>query len=151
VDDEYVIVGSANLNERSLAGNRDSEIAQGSYQPAHLNGPGGGRARGLVHGFRLSLWHEHFMSHMCAGAGEDVFLEPESAECVRAVRRAAEALWDAYTRDRVEDLRGHLLPFPISVSEFGEVADLTADGCFPDTRAPVKGRKSATLPAILTT
>ncbi|KAF7072674.1 hypothetical protein CFC21_077775 [Triticum aestivum] len=151
VDDEYVIVGSANLNERSLAGNRDSEIAQGSYQPAHLNGPGGGRARGLVHGFRMSLWHEHLMSHMCAGAGEDVFLEPESAECVGAVRRAAEALWDAYTRDRVEDLRGHLLPFPISVSEFGEVADRTADGCFPDTRAPVKGRKSATLPAILTT
>ncbi|KAI4990346.1 hypothetical protein ZWY2020_038709 [Hordeum vulgare] len=28
VDDEYVIVGSANLNERSLAGNQDSEIAQ---------------------------------------------------------------------------------------------------------------------------
>lgn len=153
MDDEYVIVGSANLNERSLAGNRDSEIAQGSYQPAHLNGDGGGRARGLVHGFRMSLWHEHFMGHIGAGAGagEGVFVEAESAECVRAVRRAAEALWDAYTRDRVEDLRGHLLPFPISVSEFGEVTDLTADGCFPDTRAPVKGRKSATLPAILTT
>jgi phospholipase D1/2 len=143
VDDEYVIVGSANLNERSLAGNRDSEIAQGSYQPAHLNGPGGARARGLVHGFRLSLWHEHLMGNV----GE----EPESVECVHAVRRAAEALWDAYTRDGVEDLRGHLLPFPISVSEFGEVTDLPADGCFPDTRAPVKGRKSATLPAILTT
>lgn len=148
VDDEYVIVGSANLNERSLAGNRDSEIAQGSYQPAHLNGQCGGRARGLVHGFRMSLWHEHFMGgHVDAG----VFLEPESAECVRAVRRAAEALWDAYTRDTVEDLGGHLLPFPVSVSEFGEVTDLPADGCFPDTRAPIKGRKSAKLPAILTT
>ncbi|KAK3133350.1 hypothetical protein QOZ80_6AG0535410 [Eleusine coracana subsp. coracana] len=151
VDDEYVIVGSANLNERSLAGNRDTEIAQGSYQPAHLNG----RARGQVHGFRMSLWHEHFMARHVGGEEEEegatVFLEPESVECVRAVRRAAERLWDAYTRDRVEDLPGHLLPFPITVSEFGEVGDLPADGCFPDTRAPVRGRKSMKLPAILTT
>ena len=100
VDDEYVIVGSANLNERSLAGNRDSEIAQGSYQPAHLNGPCG-RARGQVHGFRMSLWHEHehFMArHAGEGGGDDdraVFLEPESVECVRAVRRVAERLWNA--------------------------------------------------------
>lgn len=143
------MVGSANLNERSLAGNRDSEIAQGSYQPAHLNGGPSGRARGLVHAFRMSLWHEHLMGH--AGGGGGVFLEPESAECVRAVRRAAEATWDAYTRDTMEDLLGHLLPFPITVSEFGEVADLTADGCFPDTTAPVKGRRSLKLPAILTT
>ncbi|KAL6655573.1 hypothetical protein ACP70R_006399 [Stipagrostis hirtigluma subsp. patula] len=152
VDDEYVMVGSANLNERSLAGNRDSEIAQGSYQPAHLNGPCG-RARGQVHGFRMSLWHEHFMGRHAAGEDVDagVFLEPESVDCVRAVRQAAERLWDAYTQDRVEDLPGHLLPFPITVSEFGEVADLPADGCFPDTRAPVKGWKAAKLPAILTT
>ena len=136
---------------RSLAGNRDSEIAQGSYQPAHLNGPCGGRARGFVHGFRMSLWYEHFTRHVGGGGRAAVFAEPESVECVRAVRRAAEALWDAYTRDRVEDLPGHLLPFPISVSEFGEVSDLPAGGCFPDTRAPVKGRKSAKLPAILTT
>jgi phospholipase D1/2 len=154
VDDEYVIVGSANLNERSLAGNRDSEIAQGSYQPAHLNGPCG-RARGEVHGFRMSLWHEHFMARHAGedGGGDDraVFLEPESVECVRAVRRAADRLWGVYTQDRVENLPGHLLPFPITVSEFGEVADLPADGCFPDTSAPVKGRKAVKLPDILTT
>ncbi|XP_062199434.1 phospholipase D alpha 1-like [Phragmites australis] len=152
VDDEYVIVGSANLNERSLAGNRDSEIAQGSYQPAHLNGPCG-RARGQVHGFRMSLWHEHFMGRHTSEDADDagVFLQPESVECVRAVRRAAGRLWDAYTQDRVEDLPGHLLPFPITVSEFGEVADLPADGCFPDTRAPVRGRKAVKLPDILTT
>ncbi|CAD6219250.1 unnamed protein product [Miscanthus lutarioriparius] len=153
VDDEYVMVGSANLNERSLAGNRDSEIAQGSYQPAHLNGACG-RARGQVHGFRMSLWHEHFIMGRHASEDADdgaLFLEPESLECVRAVRRAAERLWDSYTQDRVEDLPGHLLPFPITVSEFGEVDDLPADGCFPDTRAPVRGRKAVKLPDILTT
>ncbi|KAL5201887.1 hypothetical protein ABZP36_036241 [Zizania latifolia] len=35
--------------------------------------------------------------------------------------------------------------------EFGEVADLPADGCFPDTRAPVKRRSPLKLPIILTT
>ena len=35
VDDEYVIVGSANINDRSMAGSGDTEIAMGSYQPHH--------------------------------------------------------------------------------------------------------------------
>lgn len=35
VDDEYVILGSANINERSLEGTRDTEIAMGAYQPHH--------------------------------------------------------------------------------------------------------------------
>lgn len=35
VDDEYVIVGSANINQRSMAGTKDTEIAMGSYQPHH--------------------------------------------------------------------------------------------------------------------
>lgn len=33
VDDEYVILGSANINQRSLAGSKDTEIAMGAYQP----------------------------------------------------------------------------------------------------------------------
>jgi len=33
VDDEYVIVGSANINQRSMEGSRDTEIAMGAYQP----------------------------------------------------------------------------------------------------------------------
>lgn len=44
VDDEYIIVGSANINQRSLEGLRDTEIAMGAYQPEHtwerkLGGP----------------------------------------------------------------------------------------------------------------
>ena len=35
VDDEYVIVGSANFNQRSMAGTKDTEIAMGAYQPHH--------------------------------------------------------------------------------------------------------------------
>lgn len=33
VDDEYVLMGSANINQRSLSGSRDTEIAMGAYQP----------------------------------------------------------------------------------------------------------------------
>ena len=32
VDDEYVIVGSANINQRSLDGDRDTELAIGAFQ-----------------------------------------------------------------------------------------------------------------------
>jgi hypothetical protein len=38
VDDEYVIVGSANINQRSMAGTKDTEIAMGAYQPHHTWG-----------------------------------------------------------------------------------------------------------------
>lgn len=46
VDDEYVILGSANINQRSLEGTRDTEIAIGAYQPQYtwarkLSGPRG--------------------------------------------------------------------------------------------------------------
>jgi phosphatidylserine/phosphatidylglycerophosphate/cardiolipin synthase-like enzyme len=61
VDDEYIVVGSANINQRSLDGTRDSEIAIGAFQPAHtLEGnPLGPLPRGQVAGFRRALWLEH--------------------------------------------------------------------------------------------
>jgi hypothetical protein len=48
------------------------------------------------------------MNNVDADAGAAVSAEPESVERVHAVRRVAEELWDAYTRDGVEDPRGHL-------------------------------------------
>ena len=35
MDDEYVLLGSANINQRSMEGTRDTEIAMGAYQPNH--------------------------------------------------------------------------------------------------------------------
>ncbi|KAK1269837.1 Phospholipase D alpha 1 [Acorus gramineus] len=49
------------------------------------------------------------------------------------------------------DLPGHLLPFPIRVSDDGVLSELPADGCFPDTKASVRGRESEMLPLFLTT
>ena len=35
VDDDYLVCGSANINQRSMAGERDTEICIGAYQPDH--------------------------------------------------------------------------------------------------------------------
>lgn len=48
VDDEYVILGSANINQRSLAGSKDTEIAMGAYQPHHSWGKKQQHPRGQV-------------------------------------------------------------------------------------------------------
>ncbi|VAI39925.1 unnamed protein product [Triticum turgidum subsp. durum] len=49
VDDEYVVIGSANINQRSMEGSRDTEIAMGAYQPHHTSaGDRGGPPRGQV-------------------------------------------------------------------------------------------------------
>lgn len=74
VDDEYIVVGSANINQRSLDGTRDSEIAIGAFQPAHtLEGnPLGPLPRGQVAGFRRALWLEHLGVSACQGRGFNV-------------------------------------------------------------------------------
>ncbi|MBA0840528.1 hypothetical protein Goarm_003106 [Gossypium armourianum] len=144
VDDEYIIIGSANINQRSMDGARDSEIAMGAYQPYHLSlrEP----ARGQVHGFRLSLWYEHL------GMLDDTFLAPESEECVRKVNQVADKYWDLYSSESLErDLPGHLLRYPIGVSSDGSVTELPGTEFFPDTKARVLGAKSDYLPPILTT
>ncbi|RCV39099.1 hypothetical protein SETIT_8G196400v2 [Setaria italica] len=132
VDDEYIIVGSANINQRSMDGGRDTEIAMGAYQPAHLNADGQA-ARGQVHGFRMSLWYEHLAEL------KDVFKDPGSLKCVRAVNKMAGEFWQRYTSDEVADLHGHLLSYPVDVKRDGTVAALEGVEFFPDTIAPVLG------------
>ena len=144
VDDEYIIIGSANINQRSMDGARDSEIAMGAYQPYQLSTrvP----ARGQIHGFRLSLWYEHL------GMLDDTFLQPESLECVSKVNRVADKYWDLYSSESLEhDLPGHLLRYPIAVDNEGEVTELPGTEHFPDTKARILGAKSDYLPPILTT
>ncbi|CAH9075714.1 unnamed protein product [Cuscuta epithymum] len=144
VDDEYIIVGSANINQRSMDGARDSEIAMGAYQPNHLAARQ--PARGQVHGFRMALWYEHL------GMLDEAFLHPESEECARKVNDIAEKYWDLYSSESLEgDLPGHLLRYPVGVSTDGDVTELPGFEFFPDTKARVLGTKSEYLPPILTT
>ncbi|KAA8540485.1 hypothetical protein F0562_024596 [Nyssa sinensis] len=144
VDDEYIIIGSANINQRSMDGSRDSEIAMGAYQPYHLANRQ--PARGQIHGFRMSLWYEHL------GMLEDTFLHPESVECIKKVNQMADKYWDLYSSEHLDrDLPGHLLRYPIGVASEGEVVELPGTEFFPDTKARVLGAKSDYLPPILTT
>lgn len=48
VDDEYVMLGSANINQRSMAGSRDTEIAMGAYQNNQTWAKKGKHPRGEV-------------------------------------------------------------------------------------------------------
>ncbi|KAK1318058.1 Phospholipase D epsilon [Acorus calamus] len=144
VDDEYILIGSANVNQRSMDGRRDTEIAIGCYKPNHI---GDARRSGGIHAYRMSLWYEHMRQT------DVVFLEPESEDCVRRVVELGEEMWRLYSGDEVVDMEGvHLVNYPISVMEDGSVEDLPqSDGAFPDTRTPVKGRRSKFLPPVCTT
>ncbi|KAK9750996.1 hypothetical protein RND81_02G234500 [Saponaria officinalis] len=146
VDDEYIIIGSANLNERSMNGARDSEIAMGAYQPYHICNRKKEAARGEIHGFRMSLWYEHL------GMLDNAFGSPETEECVKKVNQIADKNWDLYSSEAFEhDLPGHLLTYPVGITEEGDVVELPGTEFFPDTKARILGRKCGILPPILTT
>ncbi|XP_042424859.1 phospholipase D alpha 1-like [Zingiber officinale] len=148
VDDEYIIVGSANINQRSMDGARDSEIAVGAFQPEHLANEWR-PAMGQVYSFRRALWHEHLGVQSLQ---DDVFQRPGSVECVRKLNMVAKRNWDLYASEELsDDLPGHLLRYPVGVTSFGKVTELPGLKFFPDTRAPILGRRSDYLPSILTT
>ncbi|XP_057728813.1 phospholipase D alpha 1-like [Arachis stenosperma] len=143
VDDEYIIIGSANINQRSMDGARDTEIAMGAYQPYHIkrNEPN----RGQIHGFRMALWYEHL------GFLDGSFLVPQSLKCVRLINNISTRYWDLYCSETLdEDLPGHLLSYPIKVTESGNVTTHLGVEHFPDTKARILGSKSE-LPFLLTT
>ena len=81
VDDDYIIVGSANINQRSMDGNRDSEIAIGAWQQAHQYGGSGHLPRGEIASFRMALWAAH-MGHF-----DPIFIDAAKEECAKKVKR----------------------------------------------------------------
>jgi len=63
VDDRVAIVGSSNLNDRSMCGDRDSEIAVKVTEPLHctptqMDGDHFAAAE-FAHSLRLKLWRDH--------------------------------------------------------------------------------------------
>ncbi|KAL7590273.1 hypothetical protein Lser_V15G36709 [Lactuca serriola] len=144
VDDEYVVLGSANINQRSMAGTRDTEIAMGAYQPHHTWAHKKTHPRGQVYGYRMSLWAEHM------GKLENYYKEAESLSCVKNINMLAENNWENFTADEFSPLQGHLLKYPIKVDSDGKVTSLPGHEQFPDVGGKVLGYPS-TLPNALTT
>ncbi|KAG0544686.1 hypothetical protein BDA96_02G297600 [Sorghum bicolor] len=143
VDDEYVILGSANINQRSLAGSRDTEIAMGAYQPHYAWSTKNGHPHGQVYGYRTSLWAEHL------GTVDDRFKDPSSLECVRRVNQIAVENWQRFTAEEMSTLQGHLLKYPVKVEADGKISSLPDQECFPDVGGKILGA-STSLPDSLT-
>ncbi|KAL3641645.1 hypothetical protein CASFOL_012460 [Castilleja foliolosa] len=144
VDDEYVMLGSANINQRSMAGSRDTEIAMGAYQPRYTWSKKKDHPMGQVYGYRMSLWAEHI------GRIENCYKEPESLECVNYVNSVAQDNWKRYTADEYSTLQGHILKYPVEVDVDGKVKSLPNYENFPDVGGKVLGC-STNLPDALTT
>ncbi|KAL8211186.1 hypothetical protein R6Q57_005623 [Mikania cordata] len=145
VDDEYVILGSANINQRSLAGSKDTEIAMGSYQPHHTWAAKKQHPQGQVYGYRLSLWAEQL------GVLQKCYKDPETLECVIKVNNIAEDNWKRYTANKHTTLEGHLLRYPLQIDSDGNVNSLPGFENFPDVGGKILGSHSPALPDILTT
>ncbi|KNC82703.1 hypothetical protein SARC_05021 [Sphaeroforma arctica JP610] len=148
VDDEYVMVGSANINERSLAGDRDTELCMGMYQPNYRREENNELPKGDVACFRKALWCEHASS---VADESDVLDQPDSMECVKMMRKRADENWAKYSGDEVVDMEEHLMTYPFNVARNGKIAIIPGQEDFPDTNARVHGKCSGTMPDILTT
>ena len=139
VDDTHIIIGSANINQRSLDGNRDSEICLAGHQPAL-------GSRGDVSTFRSALWSAHLGGHTSA------LSEPGSDMCLAQMRRVCQDNWHGYISSEPRGSSVHMLPYPLRVTPDGSVKSLAPPfDKFPDTEASVIGSKSSFLPAKLTT
>eukprot|EP01103_Thecamoeba_quadrilineata_P015386 TRINITY_DN4848_c0_g1_i2.p1 TRINITY_DN4848_c0_g1~~TRINITY_DN4848_c0_g1_i2.p1 ORF type:complete len:1104 (-),score=200.10 TRINITY_DN4848_c0_g1_i2:48-3359(-) len=147
VDDRQVIIGSSNINDRSMCGDRDSEIAilvsSGEPMEIQMNGEPY-TANKFAHTLRMQLWREHlgFLDNSNPNATylEQVISDPVSKatwdEWKETSRRNTELFFAVFNniphdsfvelqmlRDRLslnplnpqrlKDVRGHLVDFPI--------------------------------------
>ena len=110
VDDRYLIVGSANLNERSLAGNRDTEDCVAMWPSGPATEADCVRE---IQRLRHRLWDEHL-----GGDKPKNWQKPEEPSCVDAVRKAGEKNWKGFRTGRREG-NGHLVLLPFELGKEG--------------------------------
>lgn len=149
-DDEVLLTGSANLNERSMCGVRDTELAFSAFQPNHRfncdAASGQQLPRGEVGRFRRRLWAEHALraEHKEFPTSLD---DPGSLKCMREMQRIGRENWADYVSASNRHLPSHLLMYPYDVSRDGGISLAIPE--FPDTKASVSGSISGVVPNIL--
>eukprot|EP00211_Chloroparvula_japonica_P004331 CAMPEP_0119123148 /NCGR_PEP_ID=MMETSP1310-20130426/3180_1 /TAXON_ID=464262 /ORGANISM="Genus nov. species nov., Strain RCC2339" /LENGTH=670 /DNA_ID=CAMNT_0007112905 /DNA_START=108 /DNA_END=2120 /DNA_ORIENTATION=+ len=143
VDDAYVIIGSANINDRSMEGTRDTEICMSGWQP-HFNEGSPAGPRGDVFKYRMSLWAEHL------GESLPLFANPNTVECARHLRKLSVENWERYNAEETTELPFHLMVHPSVTAVDAEGHIHQTHKFFPDTKASTWGAKSG-VPDILTT
>ena len=131
-DDVHVIAGSANINQRSMDGTRDTEIAVGCWQEEYgLDNP-----YGDVSKFRKSLFTEHFVGW------RNEFENPSSLECIKKVKQLSMENWKNYIGPRGSVMKGHMLPYPVHVRKDGKLSELFGtNGTFPDFGGKIAGKR----------
>ena len=140
VDDEYMIVGSCNINDRSMAGDRDTEIAVGLHQPDRGD-------KGDVRAFRLSLWSEHLGIYKCNLP--HCLFRPEKPACLNMVNKSSTDAWRAHADDYPTPQLCHLMKYPYAIGANGKVT--AVQKYLPDTkRGKVLGAESSLIPDFLT-
>lgn len=100
VDDRLAIIGSANINERSQRGDRDSEIAAVIRDTDMINGTMAGRpfqVGRFAHSLRVRLMREH------AGVDVDALSEEEHAPSQRQPRKPEEAQEACDPHEKVDE------------------------------------------------
>ena len=107
-DDRVAILGSANINDRSLLGTRDSELAvivrDGTPVQAKLDGKQQHTVGKTVHQLRVDLWKKHFGLSMAGGSsgvttatGLAQYLEqPAAEETWKSIQARAQTNTDFY-------------------------------------------------------
>ena len=126
IDDRTVILGSANINDRSMLGTRDSEFAVLINESQRLNSKMDGKdykAANFAYTFRLNL----FAEHLGVDPKNNILFDPLSEEFLKLVQNTAHNntiiyrnLWGCYPDDQYKsfkDLRNHK---PLSKEELLE-------------------------------
>lgn len=155
-DDTVAIIGSANINSRSMDGSRDTEIAIMAWEPEHVATGSIGYSevgkqedslpQGDVAAFRASVWTEHLGEYL------PEMEDAKSLDCVHRIRDLAGRNWNHFSQDdEAADMpHGHLALYPYEFDETtGEVSAVRQS--IPDfPNALVKGRATPGIPNMLT-
>ena len=122
VDDQVAIIGSANLNERSLNGNRDTECAVVLW-------PDVGKSKAAsaqLSEFRKELWTEHMGRSWMSEFGN---LNPGSKRCIENFGIATFQNYYRFLAGVREPDDGNMIQWPIEVDEskFGFSSEFIPD------------------------
>lgn len=137
-DDNVAVIGSCNVNDRSMTGDRDSELAaiiKGKKQKIiTINGQDRFAVSEVVHNFRVDLWKKIFGLAMPkphphikpAKTLQDVLLQP-----------AAPSTWDAIQQIATDNMNRYnaafqFIPQNISHVQVGKKAQVVPEGCDKD-------------------
>lgn len=119
IDDRFAIIGSANLNERSLNGGRDSEIAVGIWPS---NDKDAAEVVQECTKFRMSLLREH----LGPAFDKSILADLSSPAAIKHIRDAATENYRAFREGRFDATKhGHLCLWPQAIVD--NVAINTSD------------------------